>query len=65
MAAAGCRTDVGFVGLPISTRSASSGTAPGASRNPSASRSSTRSTECPASRSAASGSVNCGCTTTG
>ncbi len=31
----------------------------------SASRSSTRSTACPASRNAASGSVNCGCTTTG
>lgn len=68
IAAAGCRTDVGFVGLPITTRSASSGTprtAPGPSRKPSASRNSTRSTVCPASRSAASGSVNCGCTTTG
>ncbi len=63
--AAGCRTDVGLVGLPTTTRSASSGTAAGSSRNPSAARSTTRSTRCPASRRAASGSVNCGCTTTG
>ncbi len=62
---AGCSTDVGFVGLPITTRSASSGTAAGSSRKPSRALSSTRPTVCPASRSAASGSVNCGWTTTG
>ncbi|CAM5252217.1 hypothetical protein SFUMM280S_06793 [Streptomyces fumanus] len=54
-----------MVGLPTTTRSAPSGTAAGSSRKPSPGRSSTRSTVCPASRSAASGSVNCGCTTTG
>lgn len=56
--AAGCSTDVGFVGLPITTRSASSGTPSGSSRKPSSARSSTRPTPCPAARSAASGSVN-------
>jgi hypothetical protein len=65
MDAAGCRTDVGFVGLPMTTRSASSGTRAGSRLKPSSSRSSTRSTLWPASRSAASGSVNWGCTTTG
>ncbi len=62
---AGWRTEVGLVGLPTTTRSASSGTAAGSSRKPSRASSSTRVTSCPASRSAASGSVNCGCTTTG
>ncbi len=36
--AAGCSTDVGFVGLPITTRSASSGTDAGSSRKPSSGR---------------------------
>ncbi|RAO51049.1 hypothetical protein PSN01_04354 [Micromonospora saelicesensis] len=55
---AGCSTEVGFVGLPIITRSASAGTRDGSSRKSSAASSSTRSTGCPAARSAASGSVN-------
>ena len=37
-ASAGCSTEVGLVGLPTTTRSASSGTAAGSSRKPSAAR---------------------------
>ena len=63
MSAEGCRTPVGLVGLPIITRSASSGTSDG-SRVKSG-RQSTVSTAWPACSKAACGSVNCGCTTTG
>ena len=52
------------MGLPMITRSASGGTASGPSRKPSAAASTTRSTAWPAARRAASGSVNCGWTTT-
>ena len=63
--AAGCSTEVGLVGLPTHDEVGVAGhRAPGRARKPSAVRSSTRSTACPAARSAASGSVNCGCTTT-
>ena len=64
MAARGYSTLVGLVGLPTTTRSASSSIAAGSRRKPDSADSSARATGRPAARSAASGSVNCGCTTT-
>ena len=62
---AGWRTPVGLVGLPTTTRSASSGIELGSNaKSPSGSQR-TSVTWCPACSSAACGSVNCGCTTTG
>ncbi len=59
----GCSTEVGFVGLPTKTRSADAGTSDGSSVY--GGGNSTRETRWPAANRAASGSVNCGCTTTG
>ena len=59
ISSAGCSTEVGLVGLPITTRSAESGTAAASQRRTAAS-SSTCVTGTSASRSAHSGSVNDG-----